>query len=143
MKRNIPIAVNTFCYVSLLVLLGVTAIYAPYLDNKIPIPFIWYALSNGAVSALLTIVFLTDVIINECAGWLRLTLFLVTLYASVTALSIAFYIVDPTNIFQILTMLVMIALIFLAVFFTNHFSYKQQEKELAKKLQEFNDSLDD
>ena len=40
-------------------------------------------------------------------------------------------------------MCVIIAIIFLAVFFVNRYSYAQQERELAKKLNEFNASLGD
>ncbi len=143
MKRNLPYVINTFCYVTILVLLSIIAIYADCMNNMFPLTFVWYAMANGAASALLTMLFLTDSIIKECAGWLRMGLFLVTLYGSISALSIAFGIVNPTNVIEILTMCVMIALIFLAVFFINRYSFAQQEKELTQKLNEFNAALDD
>ena len=143
MKRVIPYVINTFCYVTILVLLVVTAIYSGYMNNTIPTCFVWYAMANGAASALLTLLFITDVIIKDCPLWLRLGLFLVTLYGSVTTLSIVFDIVNPANIDEIIIMCAAIAVIFIAVWTFNAFSYRQQEKELTDKLREFNENLDD
>ncbi len=143
MKRDLQFITNTFCYVFILVLLGVIGIYADCIDGSLPLIMVWYSLSNAASSALLTYIFLTDSLIKDCAKRIRLPLFLVTLYISITTLSIVFGIIDPSNVSHIVTMCVMIALIFLAVYFTNFFFFRQQEKELTEKLNEFNDSFDD
>ena len=143
MKRVLPSIINTFCYVTILVLLCITGIYAGCMNNTFPIVFIWYAMANGAASALLTLLFLTDVIIKECAGPLRMVLFLITLYGSVTSLSIVFDIVNPANLPEIIVMCIAIAIIFLVVFFVNRYALTQQEKELTEKLNEFNAALGD
>lgn len=143
MKRTLPYIINTFCYVTILVLLSIIAIYADCMNCTFPLTFVWYAMSNGAVSALLTLLFITDTVIKDCPLWLRMGLFLLALYGSVTSLSIVFDIINPSNTVEVVTMCVIIAIIFLAVWTINTFSYRQQEKELTKKLLEFNESLDD
>ena len=47
------------------------------------------------------------------------------------------------NIDEIIIMCAAIAVIFIAVWTFNAFSYRQQEKELTDKLREFNENLDD
>lgn len=143
MKRIFPYIINTFCYVTILVLLAIIAVYADCMNYMFPLNFVWYAMANGAASALLTLLFITDTIIKDCPLWLRMGMFLITLYGAVTTLSIVFNIINPANIEEIITMCVMIAVIFLAVWTVNTFSFRQKEKELTEKLREFNEALGD
>ncbi len=143
MKKIFPHILNTFCYVTILVLLVVVSIYSDVMNNMFPLSFLWYAIATGAASALLTLLFLTDVVIKEFSERLRMVLFLASLYISVTSLSILFDIVNPAHIYEIITMFVTIAIIFLVVWAVNSFSFRQQEKELTDKLREFNESFED
>jgi|GEM_PF-2469644 len=143
MKRNFAYVISTFCYVSMLVLLGITGIYYRAYDGFIPVYFLWYSMSIGAVSGVLTLFFFTEHIIKSCPAFLRFLCFFTGLVGYVAFASHMFGIVDFSEPAQIIQMIIMIAIIFAAVWFTQLFGYKQQEKELAEKLREFNESFED
>ena len=143
MKKPLSVISNTFCYVSLLVLLGITAIYYHAFDGFIPISFLWYSISIGAVSGVISYIFFTENVIKSCPQSLRFTFFFVCLVSYVALASYLFGIVDFSSPAQILQMLIMIGIIFVVVWFAQLLIYKQQERELTDKLREFNESFDD
>lgn len=143
MKKPLAVISSTFCYVSLLVLLGITAIYYNAFNGFIPISFLWYSMSIGAVSGIISCIFFTENVIKSCPQPLRFTFFFVCLVSYVALASYLFGIVDFSELWQVLTMLVMIGIIFAVVWFAQLLIYKQQEKELTDKLREFNESFDD
>lgn len=143
MNKPASMVLNTFCYVSLLVLLGITGIYCSAWDGFIPIHFLWYAMSIGAVSGVICLLFFTEKIIKSCPRFLRFLFFFICLVGYVTFASHVFGIVDLSQPGQILQMLIMIGIIFVAVWFTNLWVFRLQEKEFAEKLREFNESFED
>jgi len=143
MNKPTSMVINTFCYVFLLVLLGITGIYYSAWDGFIPVYFLWYALSIGAVSGVICLLFFTEKIIKSCPVFLRFLFFFVCLVGYVAFASHVFGIVDFSEPAQILQMLIMIGIIFTAVWFTNLWVFKQQEKEFSIKLNEFNESFED
>ncbi len=143
MKQHFQFLFNTFCSVSLLVLLGITFVFINVFEGFIPISFVWYSLSVGGVSALLTLLFFTEAIIKSCGEPLRFFFFFLGLVGYVSFASHAFGIVNFSSPMQVIIMLGMIILIFAAVFCFNKLIFRQQEKEFASKLREYNESFDD
>ena len=143
MNKPFGVIINTFFYVSLLVLLGITAIYHSYIDGAIPMEFLWYSMICGAASAIISFVFFTEQIIKNCPYTLRFLFFFLCLVGSVGTASHFFRIVDFSVPGQVVQMLLMIGVIFAVVWCAQLFIYKQQERELTDKLREFNESFDD
>ena len=143
MKRYFSFTLNTFCYVFILVFIGIVLIYDQVYEGFFPSYFIWYSASVGAVSAIITLLFFTEAIIKTCPTWLRFLLFFICLVGYVTTATICFGLVDPSRTDMMITMLVMIGLNFVIVWCVNLFSFKQQQKELIERLREFNETIDD
>lgn len=143
MERNNSFVLNTFCYVFIMVFLGVTMLYDEVYNGFFPLSFVWYSLSVGAVSALITFIFFTQRIIKNCPLWLRMILFLICLVGYVSIASISFGLVDPSSIRMLTTMFVMIAVIFIVVWCVNLHAVKKQEREFSDRLREFNEAFDD